>query len=76
MYLLHSFSSPEVMIEFKSDSIAVTEGDGVAMLTVVVISNNLTFDDVFVNFTTSSGTATGEIRGSSRSSNCCWSSSL
>ena len=75
MYLLHSFSSPEVMIEFKSDSIAVTEGDGVAMLTVVVISDNLSLD-VFVNFTTSNGTATGEIRGSSRSSNCCWSSSL
>ena len=50
------------MIGFQSDSVAVTERDGVAILTVAVISKNISHD-ALVKFTTSSGTATGEIRG-------------
>ena len=50
------------MIGFQPDSVAVTERDGVAILTVAVMSNNLRHDE-FVRFTTSNGTATGEIRG-------------
>ena len=50
------------MIGFQSDLVAVTESDGVAILTVAVLSKNISHDTL-VKFATSSGTATGEIRG-------------
>ena len=65
-----------MIITFQTDSVRVTEErNRTAKLFLEVISMNL-YRDVFVNFTTSSGTATGEIRGCGRSSNWNWSYSV
>ena len=53
------------MIGFQNDSVEVIEGEKMAMLTVAVMSGNVIRDE-FVTFTTSKGTATGEMRGRKR----------